>query len=101
MKSRAFALLLLAAGIPVSAQMRVLLEAPSAPGARLGSFPILPGLGASFGAMPLLAPSALTPALAALPSAPSVFAAAFVPAALTVRPAASVHAPLAAKPSAE
>ena len=101
MKSRALALLLLAASVPGSAQIRVSLEAPSAPGARFGAFPILPGLGGPLGAMPLLAPSALTPALAALPSAPSIFAAAFVPAALAARPAASVHAPFAAKPSAE
>ncbi len=50
----------------------------------------MPALGGALGAMPLLAPSALTPALMAVPAAPSAI----------VAPAAPVAA-LAAKPAAE
>jgi hypothetical protein len=111
MKSRALALLVLAAAIPASAQLRISIEAPSAPGVRLGVLPAVPGLGSSFGAMPLLAPSALTQALLAVPSAPSALAAAALPAApalaaapvavpaLAAHPAASAQTPSDATPS--
>ena len=112
MKSRALSLLILAAVVPASAQMRVSLDATSAPSIRLGALPVLPGIGGSYGAVPLLAPSALTPALAALPAAPSALAMAALPAAsapiaaahaaapaLAAHTAASVHTPSAAKPS--
>jgi hypothetical protein len=113
MKSRALALLVLAAALPASAQMRITIEAPSAPSARLGALPILPGFSGAPGAMPLFAPSALTPALAALPmSAPSAIAPAALPVAFAAAPApvaaasalaahaaASTHAPSDAKPA--
>jgi hypothetical protein len=102
MKSRALALLVLAAALPVSAQMRVSLEAPSAPGVRFGAAPVLPGIGSTFGGVPLLAPSALTPALMAMPAAPSAVVAAAAPA-LAAAPiaaaAAPVSAPIAAAPA--
>ncbi len=112
MKSRALSLLILAVVVPASAQMRVSLDVTSAPSARLGALPVLPGLAGSFGSIPLLAPSALTPAFSALPAAPSASAMAAVPAALApvpliaapalaAHPAASVQIPSAAKPAAE
>jgi hypothetical protein len=93
MKSRALALLVLAVALPSSAQLRVSLDAASAPSIRLAPPPVAPALGGSFAAMPLLAPSALTPAFAVVPGAPAAMAAA-APAAL-----ASAIAPLAAAPA--
>jgi hypothetical protein len=105
MKSRALALLVLAAAVPCSAQFRVSLEASSAPGLPLIASPALPALGGTVGATALLAPSVLTPSLLAAP-APSIFAAAPVPAELAA-PAVAAHAaassqvPLSAAPSAK
>jgi hypothetical protein len=100
--------------VPASAQVRVSLDVRSAPSARLGAFSVMPGFGGSFGAVPLLSPSALTPALGAIPAAPSALAAASIPAALVpevappvaapalaAHPVASAHAPSNARPSIE
>ena len=80
--------------------MRVSLEAPAAPAISLGGLPVLPGIGSSIGGMPLLAPSAFTPALFAIPAAPSVVVAAAIPAApaLAAHQAASAQIPSAAAP---
>jgi peptidase M28-like protein len=113
MKSRALSLLILAVVVPASAQMRVSLDVASAPSARLGALPVLPGLAGSFGAIPLLAPSSLTPALAARPAAPSAILMAAAPAAIAPAPliaapalaahpaTASAQIPSTAKPTAE
>ncbi|MDE2141898.1 MAG: M20/M25/M40 family metallo-hydrolase [Elusimicrobia bacterium] len=77
MKSRALSLLILAASVPASAQMRVSLEMPSAPSARavmplsaLTAVPTVAAIPAPLAALPVAAaPLSAAPALRAVPAA--------------------------------
>ena len=101
MKSRALALLVLAAAVSASAQPRVLLEAPFAPDVRPLIFPALAFAG-TLGGAATLAPSIIMPAPAAAAAAPATLSAA-VPAAPApaLRLAAVYQVSAGAAPSVE